>query len=287
MKTLSRSGFVLTLALLLLASVPVTADHPNAATSADLRALRTEANRLDDSMRTIDEGDPRFSEFRRREGEIRDDLVWLSGEIRRHQEGNREGGATKTDVESVRNKIRNLREDINAALDVAETRGDIDVPDGTEIQVRLEEMLSTRTARPEDSVTATVAQSVRSNGRVVIPAGTEARGIVESVQRAQRPSKGGRLEVAFDSLVVDGKEVDMDARVVRVQEGGIDRRRAGVGAVIGGVLGAVLDGGKGALIGAIVGGTGAVAASSGEDVELPAGTLLTVRLERPLAVARR
>jgi hypothetical protein len=67
--------------------------------------------------------------------------VWLSGEIRRHREGDREGlGATKSDVESLRTKIRDLRDDVNAALDVAETRGDSDVPDGTEIQVRLEEM---------------------------------------------------------------------------------------------------------------------------------------------------
>jgi hypothetical protein len=145
----------------------------------------------------------------------------------------------------LRTKIRDLRDDVHAALDVAETRGDVDVPDGTEIQVRLEERLSTKTARAEDTVSASVAQAVRSHGRVVIPAGTEARGVVESVQRAQRPAKGGRLEVAFDSIVVDGRRLDMDARAVRVQEGGIDKRKAGLGAVIGGVLGAVIDGGKG------------------------------------------
>ena len=62
---------------------------------------------------------------------------------------------------------------------------------------------------------------------------------------------------------------------------------SGGGAVIGGVLGAVLDGKTGAVIGAIVGGGGAVVASSGEEVELPAGTVLTVQLERPMTLARR
>jgi hypothetical protein len=128
---------------------------------------------------------------------------------------------------------------------------------------------------------------VTVRGQRAIAAGTELRGLVRGVERAQRPSKGGRLEIEFDTMVVNGRRVPMEARVVSIEEGGVDKKRAGLGAIIGGVLGAVLDGGKGALIGAIVGGTGAVVASAGEDVELPAGTLLTLRLERPLAVARR
>ena len=133
----------------------------------------------------------------------------------------------------------------------------------------------------------TVAEPVTRNGRTAIPAGTAVRGTVASVQRAERPSKGGRLELAFDSMEVDGQRVGMDARVVKVEESGLDKSKAGLGALIGGVLGAVLDGKKGALIGAIVGGGGTVVASSGDDVELPAGTLLTVELERPMTLARR
>jgi len=91
----------------------------------------------------------------------------------------------------------------------------------------------------------------------------------------------------FDSLVLGSQTVHMDARVVDMKQGGVDKRHAGLGAVVGGVLGAVLDGAKGAVVGAILGGGGAVVASSGQDVELPAGTLVTVRLERPLRAARR
>jgi hypothetical protein len=57
---------------------------------------------------------------------------------------------------------------------------------------------------------------------------------------------------------MDGQRVGMDARVVKVEESGVDKKKAGLGAVIGGVLGAVLDGKSGAVIGAIVGGGGAV-----------------------------
>ena len=53
---------------------------------------------------------------------------------------------------------------------------------------------------------------------------------------------------------------------------------AGVGAIIGGILGGL----KGALAGILIGGGGTIAATEGKDVELPAGTVLRVRLDSPL-----
>jgi hypothetical protein len=73
---------------------------------------------------------------------------------------------------------------------------------------------------------------------------------------------------------------------VSVKESGIDKSKAGLGALVGGVLGAVVDGGKGAIIGAVLGGGGAVVASKGEEVDLPAGTVLTLRLEEAVTIAR-
>jgi hypothetical protein len=52
------------------------------------------------------------------------------------------------------------------------------------------------------------------------------------------------------------------------------------------VIGQVIGGTKGAIIGAVLGGGGALAAKLGEDVDLPAGTILTLRLERSLDVTR-
>lgn len=290
MPKLSRPGIIFLFSFLLGAAPAAFADHPDAATPQDLRELRTEVNRLDDSLQLLDEGDARTRDFREREQAIRENLVVLRDDMRRHQQNESEGlGASKAKVAALRRDIQSLNRDIDAAYDRPDrTRSaSMDVPDGTEIKVRLEEPLSSRTSRLEERVVATVAEPVLRNGRTAIPAGTEITGTVSSVQPAQRPSKGGRLEVSFDQMTVNGQRVGMDARVVNVEQGGLDKKRAGLGAVIGGVLGAVLDGKKGALIGAIVGGGGAVVASSGEEVELPAGTLLTVQLERPMNLARR
>jgi len=296
-QTASRRGIALPVFLFAVATwaatAPVLADHPETAAPSELRELRTEVNRLDDALKMVRDDHPRAREFRDREKEIREDLAWLRDQMLQHQQDERKGlGASSAEVEALRREIRTLRDDIDKAIETpaAERGTEIDVPDGTQITLRLEEPISSKTARPEDRVVATGAEPVygeRYDSVPAIPAGTEVRGVVENVERAQRPSKGGRLEMNFDSLVVENQPVRMDARVVEMKEGGIDERKAGLGALIGGVLGAVLDGKKGALIGAIVGGGGAVVASSGEEVELPAGTLLTLRLERPLRVALR
>ena len=48
------------------------------------------------------------------------------------------------------------------------------------------------------------------------------------------------------------------------------------------MLGAVLSGKKGAVAGIILGGSGAVLATEGKNVELDRGTMLTLRLDRAL-----
>ena len=273
--------------MMLLIAAPVLADHPGSATSADLRMLRTEVDRLDDSLILVDSGSSRAREFRQREGEIREELMRIRDQIRRHQQNPDRPGAAKADVDALLKDIGDLRRDIDSSVDSGRSdTGDVRVPDGTEIQIRLDQPVSSKTARIEDRVQASVAESLRLDGRVAIPAGTEVRGVVQSVQPAER-ARGGRVELSFDSIVVDGRPVDIRSRVVSLDEGRIDGKKAGLGAILGGVLGAVIDGKKGAVIGAVLGGGGAVVATKGGEVELPAGTVLTLRLDRPINVVRR
>ena len=273
--------------IFLLAGTPALADHPGSATREDLRMLRSEADRLDDSLAMMDAGHPRAREFRQREAEIRDELTRLRDQISRHQQDPDRGlGATKAEVDALQRDMVALRRDVDAAVDNRGAVGDVRVPDGTEIQIRLEQAVSSKTARTEDRVSASVAQTVRADGQVAIPSGVEVRGIVQRVEPAER-GRGARVELSFDSLMLDGRPVNISSRVVSIDEGRIDKSKAGLGALLGGVVGAVIDGKTGAVIGAIVGGTGAVVATKGDDVELPAGTLLTLRLDRPVSVARR
>lgn len=279
---------LLGLVLMLTGAAQVSADHPTGATSADIRRLQAEADLLDESLGQMRTDHPQAAEYRQREADIRDELVWLRVQVRRHRRSQGQGlGASQAEVEELRRSIADLRHDVDGTLDARYRpgAGEMSVPDGTEFAVRLDTPLSSRTARREDRVEGTVAESVRVDGRVAIPAGSRVRGIVHDVQPANRPSHGGRIELTFDQLQLpNGRRVDIRSRVAGIEEEGFSKKRAGLGAVLGGILGGVLDGKKGALIGVLVGGGGAVVASKGDDVELPGGTVVNLRLERPVAV---
>jgi outer membrane lipoprotein SlyB len=63
-------------------------------------------------------------------------------------------------------------------------------------------------------------------------------------------------------------------------------KQGAIGAALGGILGKVLGGTKGTLIGVLLGGAGGAITSSGDDVELPEGTVFTLQLDRAVTVRR-
>jgi len=281
----------LCLGLALVVARPAAAQGTQAATAQDIQRLQYDLQNLDDSLTALSTSHPRYQEFQDRANDIRDEVTYLKVQIRRGQKRRPPViGATRSEVEDLRQSIASLQSDIDNALN-RRFSGTGTLPDGTEIQVRLEQPLSSKTAQIEDRVEASVAVPVQLDGRVVLPAGTRVRGVVTGVQRGQRPVKGGRLDLRFDSVYPDDRtRKDLRASVVSVKENidlkGDNAKRAGIGAVLGGVIGQVIGGTKGAIIGAVLGGGGALAAKLGEDVDLPAGTILTLRLERPLDVTR-
>jgi hypothetical protein len=283
----------------LLAFAPVASAQPRpaggprsaGATTRDLQRLQDALANLDESLADLEPEHPRAGEFQERAADIREDLIWLKVEMRRHQRSGTAGwGASRAEVDDIRQSIVDLQDDVGAALRRASNSGpdEITLEEGTTIEVRLEDRLSSATARREDRFEATVAAPVRSRGRVVIPAGTRVRGIVTAAERGERPARAGRLDLTFDAIYLDERtRTDIRTRVVSIEES-LDRddtaRRAGIGAVLGAVLGSMIGGRKGAVIGVVIGGTGGVLAKTGEDVVLPAGTILVLSLERPLTV---
>jgi hypothetical protein len=232
---------------LLLPAAAVRADHPGGATARDIRLLQDDLQNLDDLVAQLDPADSRTAEFRRREQRLRDEVITLRDEMQRHRRDNTEGyGASKQAVDDLRQDIRSLETDIDRAYAGRYPAGDPTVTEGSRVQVRLENAVSSRTARIEDQVEATVDYPVRdSAGRIVIPAGSRVVGRVVRVKRAERPLHGGEIDIAFDTLYVGNTRYDMRGRVVSLDED-VDRsdtgKRAGIGAVLGGVLGGKLAG---------------------------------------------
>ena len=166
----------------------------------------------------------------------------------------------------------------------------IDVPNGTELVVRLTESLSSEVNEKGDTFLASLASPIMIGDRVVIPADAGVEGKVVDVENAGRFSGRPRLAIQMTRLTYNGNIYDLRSSQYAKQGASRDVRSiatigggAGVGAIIGGILG----GGRGAAIGSMIGagaGTGAQATSKAPQVKLPAETVLSVRLQSPLSV---
>jgi hypothetical protein len=166
----------------------------------------------------------------------------------------------------------------------------IDIPNGTELVVRLTESLSSEVNEKGDTFLASLASPIMIGNRVVIPADAGVEGKVVEVENAGRFSGRPRLAIQMTRLTYNGNIYDLRSSQYAKQGASRDVRSiatigggAGVGAIIGGILG----GGRGAAIGSIIGagaGTGAQATSKAPQVKLPAETVLSVRLQSPLSV---
>ncbi len=177
----------------------------------------------------------------------------------------------------------------SAPVDISDAERGV-IPVGQLIDVRMQDALSSRTATPEQRFTTTTVVDIMQDGRVLVPAGSTVRGIVRSVEPAGRINRTGKLTLAFDQLVVNGREIPFRGMATEVFESGGIREEAGtigaasaVGAIVGGIIGGV----KGAVIGAAVGGGGVIAATEGKDVEIPAGAIVRVRVDSPVRVETR
>jgi hypothetical protein len=157
------------------------------------------------------------------------------------------------------------------------------------MDVRLQTPLSSATATREQRFEATTAVDLMQGDAVLIPAGSTVRGVVSSVDKAGNIDRTGRLTLAFDQIVVNGREYPLRAMATEVFESkGIlgEGKTVGTAGAVGAIVGGIIGGLKGALIGAAVGSGGVIAATEGKDVELAPGTIVRIRLDSPLELRR-
>jgi len=189
-----------------------------------------------------------------------------------------------------------------AAMTAAQTSSP--VPAGTALMVKLETTLATFSNKAGDPFRGRVTQPVALNGKMVIPAGTMVEGRVTRVSEPRRISGKPTIGILAETLILPtGERFFLDATLVDTdagrdtdvnQEGefkgsGHDRRdqlEAGGGTAGGMLIGGLIGGPPGVLIGGVVGAssTGAHWLSKHRSATLPAGTTLTIELNRPLAM---
>ncbi|HEV2884761.1 MAG TPA: hypothetical protein VGW36_07885 [Pyrinomonadaceae bacterium] len=179
-----------------------------------------------------------------------------------------------------------------------------DVNAGQVLRVRMNQSITSESARVGDQFTTTVVDPVYSSGIEIIPAGSQIVGRVSTVDRASRKSQPGAIGVHFVSLrlptgitrAINGDLTDEGSNEVAADnEGEVSGRSAtkrnvvfiGGGAAAGALIGAIAGGGKGAGIGAGVGaGLGVAGAlfSKGHEAVVESGTEFGVILNQTLSL---
>jgi hypothetical protein len=181
----------------------------------------------------------------------------------------------------------------------------ITIPSGTRVAVVLENGISTRSAKPGDSVYFRTSFPITQNNHVVVPVGSYLRGELLESKRPGRIKGRGEFRMRLNTLIFpNGYTVDLNAAPRSADSGGKETMDSegkvtgggGKGKDVGTVatttvtgagIGAIAAGAKGAGIGAGIGGLAGLAAvllTRGPEAELPRGSTLDVVLEHELAL---
>jgi hypothetical protein len=167
------------------------------------------------------------------------------------------------------------------------------VPAETVISVVLDESISSKTSTPGQNFSASVREPVEVDGRVAVPKGARATGIVKDAKAAGRFKGGASLELTLASIEINGTNYDVHTTAPNETSKGKGKRTAamvGGGAGGGALIGGLAGGGKGALIGGLIGaaaGTGGAGLTGNRDITLPAETPITFKLVDPLEIKPR
>lgn len=158
--------------------------------------------------------------------------------------------------------------------------------------------ISSKTAKPGDSFTATVVGDVQdAAGRIAIPGGSLVSGTITDVKSAPNPSSPGTLTLAVNSVAVNGRSYPIEASIDSLATerhgrpiSGGDAVKVGVGAAAGAIVGQIIGkNSKGTIIGAVVGAAAGgvyAAATKDGDISLPAGTHVVITLAQRLNITR-
>lgn len=177
------------------------------------------------------------------------------------------------------------------------------VPAGTALMVRLDTTLATFSNHVGDPFQGKVTQAVVVNGSTLIPVGATVEGRITKVSEPRRISGKPTLGILPEAVILPtGERYFLDATLVDTNihgtdvnsEGqfkgfGHDRRdqlEVGGGAAGGMLIGGLVGGPVGVLVGGAIGAGGTTThwLTKHRSAILPAGTELTLELNRPLTM---
>jgi hypothetical protein len=167
----------------------------------------------------------------------------------------------------------------------------VTVTAGTSLPIRLADALDSATTQTGQVIHGTLAADIIADNMIAVPSGTPVTGRVVDAKDATHFSGSSLLSIEITQIELKGQPVAVSTAAFSQQGKGRGKNTAlktGGGAALGAIIGGLAGGGKGAAIGAASGGglgAGVNAITRGEQVKIPAETLVNFKLQSPISVA--
>lgn len=180
------------------------------------------------------------------------------------------------------------------------------LPSGTVLKVKLESPISTSTSKVGDPFTGRITENVLSGNKTVIPVGASVQGFIVKVSSPRRIKGLPTIDLRpYQVTMPTGEKYSMNAAIVDTDrssktsvndEGKIvgqghskrDVQEIAIGSGVGLGVGAMVDGGKGALVGSSIGATITAVhwLARHRSADLAPGTEIIMELNRPMTLKR-
>jgi hypothetical protein len=174
--------------------------------------------------------------------------------------------------------------------DPAAQYGEITIPAGQSLLVRMIDGVDSSKNQVGDVFHASLETDLYIQNSLVARKGTDVYGRLAEVKEAGHLSGSAELQLELIRIVIDGHDyplVSSDYSLKGQGRGSDTAKKVGGGAVLGAIIGAIAGGGKGAAIGAGAGaGGGALTQvlTKGAAIRVPAETVLTFKLDKPVQI---
>ncbi|MDQ3713761.1 MAG: hypothetical protein M3388_16285 [Acidobacteriota bacterium] len=171
------------------------------------------------------------------------------------------------------------------------------MPNGTILTGILEKDINTKVSQNNDRFELVVQSPNQYRGAII-------EGHISGVSRSGKVSGNSQITFNFERIRLSNNQTydfagflqsatDENGKPVKIDTEGTAKgdsqtketiKRGGIGAGVGAIIGAIAGGGKGAAIGAIIGGSagaGSVIVQGKDDLQLKAGSSITVQASSP------
>lgn len=173
----------------------------------------------------------------------------------------------------------------------------ITIPSGENIQAVLQSSISSGSLSENDTIAAVLSEDWIYKGVVIAPVGSILYGKATDIQQAGHLYKNGQLAISFEELLTpEGDKISFSTNKVYIK---VESKRtlktlmstiggAAIGVLFGALYGvATGDVLSGLTVGAAMGAGGGIvnaATQTGEEAQIPSGTIINVKLTNPMQV---